>query len=349
MKKTLLIAALTAASYMALAQKLPEPEWMHKKFSSKGFRFMFVTASGEGDTREEAHEVAFANAYVGGLRENGLTVVAEQTIADIKRQGLNAYIKGTNGYPVRIYCEERLQLDDNRFIAYMLVQMAKSANQAPSFDDAEELGDICKRKTFEALAEKYYKERDKRKQAESKKEAKNQRNKERLDRKMAKPFWQNKYHSFLSFGIDNGFTTGTMLGGYFMGRHGGMVGFGYQAAVSVGLSENMSAENREMNYSLGLKFYPYKTAYLGVYGTLLNKAKPFYNDYSGKFGLKGTLSSANVSYMVGNDFCFGRSYGAGAGVVFSIAAGVLNPVWEEWQDGLSKWTFAWHVGFGIIF
>jgi hypothetical protein len=127
------------------------------------------------------------------------------------------------------------------------------------------------------------------------------------------------------------------------------VGFGYQGAVNVGLSKDMSAENREMSYSLGLKLYPYKTTYVGVFGTRQSKSTDFSNDYYGKFQLTGAVVNTNLSYLVGHDFCFGRSYGSGVGGVLSVAAGVINPAWTEWESGLQKWAFAWHIGFGLIF
>jgi hypothetical protein len=330
MKKKLLLAALVTLSCMAFAQEPPEPKWMSEKPSAQGYKFLFFTASGQGATREKAREEAFAKAYIEGIRANGMAVVEKQTFADIRKKGVSAYIEGTNGHAVAIYCEGYVAISDDQFVAYVLIQMARSAAQNPYFEDAEDMGNICQKEEFAERVKKYQQER--------KKQAK----------KYSQPFWKNEYNNYLSFGVSNGFTSGLMAGGYFMGRHGGLVGFGYQGAVNVGLSNNMSAENREMNYSLGLKLY-YRTTYVGVYGTRLNKSMPFDNNNYGKFGLAGNTVSTNLSYLIGNDFCFGRGYGEGVGGVFSIAAGVINPAWEEWESGLQKWAFAWHIGFGLIF
>jgi hypothetical protein len=360
MKKLLFMLPLLLWASATLAQVKPRPivkppKWATGKqvVAPQGKNFIYAHGVGTGNNVEEAKDRAAGDAYVAAVKFLEGTKVESQQMTDIRKNGLEATIGGTQMRNRRICSTPPIFFNPRNPLecrVYVLLQVERNVHGTDDFDDLKLPN--CKDKDFDRSLEKLNKwhedkekeEKEKQKQKE-KEEIEKQKRQEKLDQKNAKRFWKNGYDSYLSFGVGNGFTTGAMAGGYFMGRHGGLIGFGYEAAANVGLDKNMSADNREMSYSVGLKFYPYKCLYVGVYGTVLDQKKPFFNNNYGKFGLAGSTTSRTVSYLIGYDFCFGR----GVGGVFSIAGGAINPAWEEWRTGLETWNLAWHIGFGLIF
>jgi hypothetical protein len=319
MKKSLLIAAVAFASCAALAQEPPKPVWMDSKPSARGLKFTFFTASGRGATPEEAREAAFATAYAEGLQASGMTVASSgQTLSDIKAKGVDAYIEGTNGHAVAIYCEERVRITEDRYIAYVLIQMARSANQNPFFEDAEDLGDICKKKEFAERKEKYRQLREQQQVADQKKQS---------------SFWKYHHNSYFSFTLGNGMTYGKLGGLSFSGRHGGLLGVGYH--VSAGLSVEYSKFDTDyglgipgyIHYSAGVKFYYYKYFYLGAnYGIVEVEQVPAISGAAWR--TEGYKVHHAPSFMAGVDFCKRRFIlGVGAGLAVKPDASVL-PAWS---------------------
>lgn len=314
MKKSLLLAILAAASCMAFAQEPPKPTWMDKKPSARGFRFTFHAAAGRGATPEEARQAAFATAYVEGLQANGMTVASSQTLSDIKKQGLNAYIEGANGHAVAIYCEERVRLHSGTYIAYVLIQMARSAASNPFFEDAEDLGDICEKKAFDARKAQYSAQREVLAKQEQ---------------KMQSSFWKYHHNSYFAITLGNGLTYGKLGGLSFSGRHGKLLGVGYH--VSAGMSAeyfgDAGYDEPYIHYSAGVKFYYYKDFYLGAsYGIVEVERMPAVSGASWR--TEGYKVQRAPSFMAGVDFCARRFImGVGAGVAVKPDGGIL-PAWS---------------------
>jgi hypothetical protein len=318
MKKVLLFAMLTAASCVAFAQEPPKPVWMDKKPSARDFKFLFFTASGRGATPEEAREAAFAAAYAEGLQANGMVIASGQTLSDIKKKGLDAYIEGTNGHAVAIYCEERVRLADNRYIAYVLIQMARSAAQNPFFEDAEDLGDICQKKEFAVRKASYQKERERREAEQAK-----------LDQKNQSSFWKYHHNNYFAITLGNGLTYGKLGGLSFSGRHGGLLGVGYHVSAGVGAEYYGDADYEEIyiHYSIGAKLYYYKDFYLGAnYGIVEVERVPAVS--GAKWRTEGYKVQRAPSFMAGVDLCARRFLlGIGAGVAMKSDGDVL-PAWS---------------------
>jgi hypothetical protein len=296
---------------------------MDRKPSVRGFnfKFAFYTGTGRGATRDEAREAAFGAAYIEGLRASGMTVVSGQTLSDIKKQGVNAYIEGTNGHAVTILCEEGVRLADNSYVSYVLVQMAKSANGNPYFDEVEELGDVCKKSEFEKRKAEYRQQRDLRAEEEKKQQS---------------SFWKYHHNDYFAITLGNGMTYGKLGGLSFSGRHGRLLGVGYH--VSAGMSAeyfgSSSYDDPYIHYSAGVKFYFYKYFYLGAnYGVVEVENLPAVSGVNWR--TEGNKVQHAPSFMAGVDFCARRFImGVGAGLAVEPSGGVLP---------------AWSVGLGFTF
>ena len=74
-----------------------------------------------------------------------------------------------------------------------------------------------------------------------------------------KELYMNGVNNYMGCGIITGIPLKACAG--FLGRHGGIVGIGYQLSLGMEIS---SIDKNKFHGSVGLKFFPYKNAFLSV-------------------------------------------------------------------------------------
>jgi len=321
---------------VAYAQEPPQPTWVEKRPSSRGYRFIFVPGTGRGATPEEARKKAFGVAYVQGLQENGMTTGNQQSLDDIESKGVDAFIEGSNGLAVRIHCEERIRLPEGNFIAYVLLLVARSAAQNPMFDDADD-ADVCNKAEFSKRRQEYRAQSAKLAEEEriqNARRAEEAARQEEAKRKKQASFWKYHHNNYFSFTLGNGISYGKLGGLAFSGRHGGNLGVGYHVAAGLGVEyTDIEADYGNglpfgyIHWSVGAKFYFWRYFYLGAnYGIAGVERIPALS------GEAFRSESYKVKYvpsaMAGVDFCARRFIiGVGAGAAMEQSGSML-PAWN---------------------
>jgi len=169
-------------------------------------------------------------------------------------------------------------------------------------------------------------------------------------------FFSRGHSSYLAWGaisLGYPFNVGTSI----VGRHGGIVGFGYFASFGVDIggrstyrsSSRNNRSNRKVvsavHYSLGAKFFPYKNIFLSAgFGTIGMERMHTFNDDDGRFGTDGWRQGTGLSLMVGYNLLGNVGDGAG-GVFLSIGAGMSYDFFMgQWQPTVSlRFGPAWHL------
>ncbi|GHT11263.1 hypothetical protein AGMMS4956_04000 [Bacteroidia bacterium] len=150
--------------------------------------------------------------------------------------------------------------------------------------------------------------------------------------KMASDFWQYHQNNYFCLGLGTGAIYAKGIGLSFTGRHGGLIGIGYQVSTGVGTGPNGAAY---WHYSGGVKLYPYKHFYLSAnYGTVTLDELRSFNENE-RFGIEGNRIVKGFSFLPGFDYCIKNN------TCISIGAGISYT--EKKQV-----IFAWHIGIGWI-
>ncbi len=244
---------------------MPIPKWVKNTPMNSTIatsNYIFVWGEGVDSTRALAKQKAFADAVRKGLYELQAVRLSAQAISDIEKNGLSAATIHTNRAIRECCAAEIIPLGDKRYKAYLLIQMQSHAAKEtyfytlpPSFE--------CYDEQFERDLEQWNKD---------------------VYKRMKRSDWTN--HIAWS-GVTASYPLSVTTG--INGRHGKTVGFGWYANVGIGwrsvkVSEwettsyysdtYVPAENYYKNkpyfaYEAGVKFYPYKGAFLSLgYGTL---------------------------------------------------------------------------------
>ncbi|GHT48642.1 hypothetical protein AGMMS49982_00310 [Bacteroidia bacterium] len=290
MKKKLLMACMMMVAIPSLfSQEPPKPAWMDSPPSARGYNFFFSRGSGSEMTAENALKKAFTDAYIKGMQENGLTSSTSgeaQTLSEIEAKGVNAFMQfqSTNGLALKIYCEELVKLSSGRFMAYVLLQMARSAAQSPRFEDADDGGDICQKQYFAEKKEAYHKL-----VAKEQKKQRRQISTANLFKGNSYLFWDMidlNYPAYWGMGIS--------------GRFGGIFGVGFKASAGLDIG---SLDFSEWGYDLGFRVYPYKGLFLsGGYGTFGLKKGTEFNESDGRWGTNGYRQNDGIKMALGYDW-----------------------------------------------
>lgn len=147
------------------------------------------------------------------------------------------------------------------------------------------------------------------------------------------------------FNMGSGITYG-LFGASFGGRHGGVVGFGYQLGLGF-------EYDYKLHYSGGIKFYPYNCFFLSAnYGTVgVGKPGISQNTTDGQFSSeKNNNMQYGSSFLVGADICFGRNkIGEGVGGVINLAIGYSPDTKDVLQRMSIQNSIVWNVGIGLVF
>lgn len=156
------------------------------------------------------------------------------------------------------------------------------------------------------------------------------------------------YKSFSNqyfFNMGSGITYG-LCGATFGGRHGSVVGFGYQFGLGFGY-------DYKLHYSGGIKFYPYNCFFISAnYGTVgVGNPGTYQNTDDGKFTFeKNNSIQYGSSFLVGADICFGKKQiREGAGGMINLAIGYSPDTKDVLRRISVHNSIVWNVGIGLVF
>ena len=132
-----------------------------------------------------------------------------------------------------------------------------------------------------------------------------------------------KTSSYLAWTFGGGYPLSAGTG--IAGRHGGILGFGYEASVGL----DIGGDYAHLAYMGLLKVYPFKGVFAGAgYGTTGLENITAYNHPDGTFSNGGYRQNSGILFMAGWDAVFGSVVGfqicGGAG--YSLALQKLYPV-----------------------
>lgn len=330
MKQLCLILLAFAGVLTAQAQVMisePRPDWVRQiPVIPKGANFIYVYGMGEGKTEQEAELNAWKNALYNALQENGqIGIIGEKTTLDeiFSMEDLRIRIPDVV-LPRRLLCRtDPILTTTGRIKIYVLLQINRDGSKPVDF---YEYNIHCESDEYlRALREWNNYIRKQRKKDNGKK------NKIVLQEQSS--FFSKKHNSYFAWGtIDSGYPA--FLGTGFLGRHGGIVGIGYQLVFGVNLEK--SGQN-PFHYTMGVRFFPYKNLYLsGNYGTLA--AQEINEDREQKIRL-GT----GYSILAGYDLIMGKLDDISG--ILSFGAGIAyNATMSQWQPVLNvKIGFVWPI------
>ncbi|MDR1120254.1 MAG: CsgG/HfaB family protein [Dysgonamonadaceae bacterium] len=164
---------------------------------------------------------------------------------------------------------------------------------------------------------------------------------QKADNKAAKRQANKGKNNYFSLGLGNGVTYGKMLGFGIAGRHGGIVGVGYEAGIGGGPDLGGSSDDTKyyFHYAAGLRFYPYKFIYLSAcYGIIGTENISSDNSDDGFWALGGSKLLKGVSFLGGINYKF-------SGSALTVAAGLSYPDLDFGQKSRIAWNIAWSVAF----
>ena len=107
-------------------------------------------------------------------------------------------------------------------------------------------------------------------------------------------------YNYFSWGVGNGVTYGKLLGVGIAGRHGGIVGVGYDAGLGGGMHDKTY-----FHYSVGVRIYPFKALYASAsYGVIGVEDVETANAPDGRWSIAGPKKISGVSFLTGLDIRF---------------------------------------------
>jgi hypothetical protein len=158
---------------------------------------------------------------------------------------------------------------------------------------------------------------------------KRQERAEKIEKQQKREQSRWKYNYF-SMGMGNGVTCGKLLGFGIAGRHGGIVGVGYEAGIGGGLHDKTY-----FHYSAGVRIYPFKALYASAsYGVIGVEDVETGNTPDGRWSMAGPKKMLGVSFLAGFDIRFSSSALTLAGGIsyptngLNIDTGKLIPAWN---------------------
>jgi hypothetical protein len=326
----ILISIGTLLPYSIFAQAEPRPEWVRQLPNAPSYaNYVYVYGWGVGVIEKDAESEAFKNALFYAFNEGGLIGFEEQakSLDDVlKMKNIDMKILKSI-IPNRRVCQTLpICVSKNEVKVYVLLKVQKDKSKDIDFGNSSI---ECETEEFREAVEKY-----------------NQRFRPEAKEKTWNDFMllYKEFSNQFFFNIGDGISYG-LLGASFGGRHGGIVGFGYQFGLGVGY-------DYKLHYSGGVKFYPYNCLFLSAnFGTVgIGKPQETYNNIDGSFtSKKDNNTQYGSSFLVGADICFGKNKITSAGGVINLAIG-YSP---DTKDVLKSLSFAksivWNVGIGIAF
>ncbi|MDR0711609.1 MAG: CCDC34 family protein [Prevotellaceae bacterium] len=216
--------------------------------------------------------------------------------------------------------------DMGRSSTYVLQNIDMAAQEAVlKFSENPEMLKRAMAKRKKEEAELARMEEAKRREREEQSE-KRQRKAEKRQRK-AENRWK---YSYFSWGVGNGITYGKLVGLGMAGRHGGLVGVGYEAGFGSGMHEKTY-----LHYSAGVRVYPFKALYASAsYGIIGVEEVEVANTPDGRWSMPGSKVISGVSFLTGLDIRFRMGTLTLAGGVsyktngLNIDTGNLIPAWN---------------------
>ncbi|MDR0567173.1 MAG: CCDC34 family protein [Prevotellaceae bacterium] len=167
--------------------------------------------------------------------------------------------------------------------------------------------------------------------------AKMQRQTEKMQRKQ-QGRWK---YNYFSWGAGNGVTYGKLVGMGIAGRHGGVVGVGYEAGFGSGLSGDSKTY---FHYSAGVRIYPFKAFYASAsYGVVGIEDVETANTSDGRWSIAGPKKISGVSFLAGLDIRFKSSTLTLAGGVSYKTTGLTTVHTESF---IPAWNVAYSMAVG---
>jgi hypothetical protein len=272
------------------AQTEPEPYWNSDRNKLKeGNNFGYAVGRGQGKDRDEAEKIAFQKAIDDAIMQLRHMEIPEHEIGSF----LTSIKAGRTNENARLVCScyFKINNNDDTYQVYALYRFKKHIYN--EWGDKDEYID-CDKIAFEKQRKEYYKHFSKPK----------------VPAKI-----ENELFGNIGYGVSYGIF-GMSIGG----RHGGIVGFGYQAGI--GLGEG----SKYWHYSGGLKFYPYKGLFISAnYGTAGMGKPQIQNADDGYFSYKDNYVQHGWSFLIGADVWLGKK-----GIInVGIGTSQISP--KEWK------------------
>ncbi len=339
MKRILLsILAFFVCSTLCVAQ--PVPAWVkHTPTPPRGSNYIFVWGEGVDNTPSKAKNKAFADAVRKGLFQIGATELSQQQITEIENEGLKAATKALQKKGIRECCSpDVIVLTHNVFKAYILLQIEYKYTEQTDFYNLPKDFD-CYDPIFEKELAQWNR---------------------KFTNTIKHGDWTN-HIAWSGFTVSYPFAISTGING----RHGKTVGFGWYANVGIGwrsvkVSEwettssysdtYVPAENYYKNkpyfaYEAGVKFYPYKGAFLslgyGTLGTLCEYAYSSFKEWQSATEAENELWKKQVNSgmiaKVGWDFIFADGlwyFSVNGGVGYDLTNKTWTPAFSASLIGL---------------
>jgi len=339
MKKiTLLLLLLTAAAAQLTAQE-PRPDWVsNPPFPPPGANYIFVSGTGVGATEKEAEFEAWKNALFKALNEGGL-IGFKQQASDLK--SIQTMDELNVALPVSVlkrrpHCPALpIYITDKKVKIYILFQVQREEKRSVDFYSHDISYIKCETDEFKRQLKEWNSGYIIRQKAAEEQAAKTKAAADKAAAKMQRRHGYHDKHNYLAWGVLNAgypFTLGTS----FAGRHGGVVGIGYYLSVGADIGYDYP-DIVPVHYSIGLKFFPYKSIFLSAgYGTLGVEKMSGFNDSDGRWGTEGWRQGKGPIVMGGYDILVG-------GVFLSLGAGMSYDLFmEKWQPLINiKFGVAW--------